>query len=139
MAKIKALIIVIAVALVTACSSGSTATGIGVGGIAGAWTFSLSPSTGGPRIQVTGGLVDTNGTISGTVAATGNPACFQGGAVTGSIDGNQLILTFTDDDLGSIINLSGTLNGSGGAGNWSLSSGPAECLNLAGAWRASKA
>ena len=74
-------------------------------------------------------------------AATRNPAfaqCFQGGAIAGSIDGNQLVLSLTDDDLGSVINLSGTVSASAGSGNWSLGSGPAGCQNLAGAWSATK-
>lgn len=141
MSTIRNLIIVTAIAVLTGCSSGSTATGVGVANMAGTWLFTLWPSMGRPTIELTGRIVDTDGTLSGTVAATRNPAfsqCFQGGAIAGSVDGNQLVLSFTDDDLASVINLSGTVSGSAASGNWSLGSGPAECLNLAGAWSANR-
>ncbi len=70
---------------------------------------------------------ESDGTLSGTVAAiqTDFPECFQGGTVTGSVSDAQVIIVFTDDDIGAVISLSGTLRGSRLDGTWSISGGPA--------------
>lgn len=127
MSTIRNLFIVAALAALTACSSGSTATGVGLANIPGVWTFYLVPTKlQRTQIEVRARLVETDGVIGGTVAAiqTQFPECFQGGSVTGTINGNQLVLTFTDDDIVAVINLSGTVRGTRADGTWSISNGP---------------
>jgi hypothetical protein len=94
-------VVVLAAILPAGCGSGSN------GAMSGTWAFALATTQN--YILATADLKQSGNQISGSATVTGEPTgCGSNATMTGTVQGNNLILQFSE--LGAIITLNGQAN-----------------------------